>query len=344
MTRTTTLQAATIGGLTILGVLGVPAAAQSNPGIPAMVDTAEDLLVHDPGPEQGWFESIYFASELEAEGRSIGVLLHALNMPKVFGPIIIFSVTDETSGQYRNFMERLAPEDFSWGKAEFSIAAPGLEWTGDDKKMSVSFQVPWGGIDFVLESTGPALAYGGTGVFPLLGETNFEFALPNMATTGSLTIEDEALEVEGRSWLDRQWGTITPRPGLRWTWMNLIMPDGDVVAIWNALDGLSEDSWATVLRKDGSHEVVAVEPLARHADAHWTSEQTGQRYPTRWRLHIPAIDADLAVHITGTPGQESFLPGGHMARLEATAAFSGTYRNEPVKGRNYVEMIGDWKP
>lgn len=344
MTRLAALQGASAGGLIILGLVVAPVAARSDPGIPAMVNPAEDLLAQDPGPEQGWFESIYFTSELEADGRNIGVLLHTLTMPKVFGPIIIFSVTDETTGLHKNHMVRVSPDEYSWGKTEFSITAPGLKWTGDDQKMSVSFEAPWGGIDFLLEARGPALSYGGTGVFPLLGEINFEFALPNMATTGILTVEGEAVRVEGRSWLDRQWGTITPRPSLRWTWMNLIMPNGDVVAIWNALDAQAEDSWATILRKDGSHEVVAVEPLARGAETFWTSEQTGQRYPTSWRVLIPAVNADLTVNITGTDGQESFLPGGHMARLEATAAFSGMYRNESVSGRNYVEMIGDWEP
>lgn len=309
-----------------------------------MINPAEDLLAQDPGTERGWFVSIYFTSALEADGRNIGVLLHTMTMPRVFGPVVIFSVTDETTGLYKSHMTQISPDDYSWDHTEFEIKAPGLRWTGDSNKMTVSFEAPWGAIDFLLETEGPALAYGGTGVFPLLGETNYEFALPNMATTGKLTLEGETLAVEGRSWLDRQWGTITPRPDLRWTWMNLIMPDGEVVAIWNALDSKAEESWATIMRKDGSHEVVAVEPLAAGAGDFWSSGETGQKYPTSWRVRIPAVDADLTVNVTGTAGQESFLPGGHMARLEATAAFSGTYRNQPVSGRNYVEMIGDWLP
>lgn len=344
MTPATTLQRASVGALMMLGLLAAPFAAQADGRVPAMVDPAADLLAQEPGTERGWFDSIYFTSELEADGRNIGVLLHTMTMPRVFGPVVIFSVTDETTGLYKNHMTQISPDEYSWGKTEFSITAPGLKWTGDEEKMSVSFDAPWGAIDLVLEARGPALVYGGTGVFPLLGETNYEFALPNMATAGNLTIEGETWQVEGRSWLDRQWGTITPRPGLRWTWMNLIMPDGEVVAIWNALDAEAEDSWATIMRADGSHEVVAVEPLAGGAGSHWTSEQTGQRYPTAWRVRIPAVDADLTVNITGVDGQESFLPGGHMARLEATAAFSGRYRGEAVNGRNYVEMIGDWEP
>lgn len=344
MTRLTRLPGATAGGLIAVSLLVAPAAAQPELGTPAMIDPAEDILAQEPGTERGWFDSIYFTSELEADGRNIGVLLHTMTMPRVFGPILIFSVTDETTGLYRSHMTQISTNAYSWDQTEFKITAPGLTWTGDEEKMSVSFEAPWGAIDFTLEARGPALAYGGTGVFPLLGETNYEFALPNMATSGNLTIEGETLKVEGRSWLDRQWGTITPRPGLRWTWMNLIMPDGEVVAIWNALDPKAEESWATIMRKDGSHEVVAVEPLAKGAGDFWTSEQTGQSYPTSWRVRIPAVDADLTVNITGTAGQESFLPGGHMARLEATAAFTGSYRNEAVNGRNYVEMIGDWLP
>jgi predicted secreted hydrolase len=84
-----------------------------------------------------------------------------------------------------------------------------------------------------------------------------------------------------------------------------------------------------------------VEPVADKADQVWTSPATGQKYPTRWRINIPALDTHLTVHLTGTKNQE--MARGTMGRMEATAAFTGTYRNTKVTGKNYVEMIGDWR-
>lgn len=171
MIHPTRLSGAAVGGLIALGLLVVPVAAQPELGTPAMIDPARDILAQDPGTERGWFDSIYFTSELEADGRDIGVLLHTMTMPRVFGPVIIFSVTDETTGLYRSHMTQIPPNAYSWDQSEFEITAPGLKWSGDDEKMSVSFEAPWGAIDFTLEARGPALAYGGTGgISPARGD------------------------------------------------------------------------------------------------------------------------------------------------------------------------------
>jgi hypothetical protein len=318
-----------------------PATTADN-GIPAMVDPTADLGAKTPGPEARWADSIYFTSQVKADGHDVTLLVHTINVPKGFGRLVSFAVTDVTTGWYKNYMLGVDPDDYHWSTTGLDISAPGLRWTGNAEKMSVSLTVPWGSLDVTLTSQGPVLYYGGTGVFPILGDTNYEYAFPNMKTTGTLTINGKAQRVTGRSWLDRQWGPTPDDPSLRWTWMNLNLPNGDAVAIWDTLTSTGENSWATVVRRDGSHEVVAVEPVAERADRFWTSPVSGQKYPTRWRINIPALSTHLTVTITGTNDQEFAL--GENGRLEATAAFTGTYKNTKVSGKNYVEMIGNWKP
>ncbi|MEV5408616.1 lipocalin family protein [Thermopolyspora sp. NPDC052614] len=311
-------------------------------GIPAMVDPNADLAAKTPGPETRWADSIYFTSQVKAGGHDMGLLVHTINVPKGFGRLVSFAVTDVTAGWYKNYMLAVDPEDYKWSTTGLDISAPGLRWTGNAEKMSVSLDVPWGSLDVTLTSRGPVLNYGGTGVFPILGDTNYEYAFPDMRTTGTLTIDGKTQRVTGRSWLDRQWGPTPDDPSLRWTWMNLNLPNGDAVAIWDARSDKGENSFATVMRRDGSHEVVAVEPVEKHADKFWTSPVSGQKYPTRWRINIPALSTRLTVTITGTVDQE--FAQGENGRLEATAAFTGTYKNTKVSGKNYVEMISDWRP
>ncbi|GGP13481.1 hydrolase [Nonomuraea glycinis] len=318
-----------------------PATTADN-GIPAMVDPTADLGAQTPGPEARWADSIYFTSQVKADGHDVGLLVHTINVPNGFGRLVSFAVTDVTTGWYKNYMLGVDPDDYHWSTTGLDISAPGLRWTGNAQKMSVSLTVPWGSLDVTLTSRGPVLYYGGTGVFPILGDTNYEYAFPDMQTTGTLTIDGKAQRVTGRSWLDRQWGPTPDDPSLRWTWMSLNLPNGDTVAIWDTLTSTGENSWATVVRRDGSHEVVAVEPVAERADQFWTSPVSGQKYPTRWRINIPALSTHLTVTITGTDDQE--FAQGENGRLEATAAFTGTYKNTKVSGKNYVEMIGNWKP
>ncbi|WP_418952367.1 lipocalin-like domain-containing protein [Streptomyces chartreusis] len=55
----------------------------------------------------------------------------------------------------------------------------------------------------------------------MLGEIRYEFALPSMRTTGTLSVRGRSHRVSGESWLDRQWGRVPASPSMRWTWMNL---------------------------------------------------------------------------------------------------------------------------
>lgn len=224
---------------------------------------------------------------------------------------------------------------------KLDIKAPGLSWTGGSARQSVRVETPWGALDVDMTPTGPAMNYASTGVFNLVdGVPNYEFALPEMRTSGTLVVDGKKHRVRGTSWLDRQWGEM-PLSLTRWTWMNLSMPNGDKVALWDTVGSRTKDSWATVLHPDGSYDVVDVEPLVRSASRPWTSPATNQTYPTRWRVSIPALRSELDVRITGNPDQEIETPDG-SGYLEAAAAFTGTYDGKKVRGENYVEMTGEW--
>jgi hypothetical protein len=321
-------------------VSAVPATAAAG-GIPALIDPAADLGARAPGPEDRWADSIYCTSRVKAAGHDVGLLVHTVRNPNGPGSSLLFSVHDETTGWYRSYATGIAASDYVWSATSLDITAPGLKWTGDAQRMSVSLAVPWGSLDVVLQPRGRVMNYGGTGAFTLFGRTNYEYALPEMWITGTLTIDGRSRAIAGQSWLDRQWGPVDLAPNRRWSWMNFIMPNGDAVAVWDAVGPAGEShAWATVLREDGSCEVVSVEPLAGHAGEFWTSPTTGSRYPTRWVVTIPALKARLAVHVTGHRGQEIAFRGS--GRFEATAAFEGAYRGGRVAGTNFAEMIGDW--
>jgi predicted secreted hydrolase len=319
-----------------------PAKTVAASGIPALVDPAADLGAKTPGPQDDWADSIYFTSRVNSGGHDIGLLVHTVRIPKGPGNLLLFSVHDATTGWYKSHATRVDAGEYAWSTTGLDITAPGFRWTGNAQRMSVSLDVPWGSLDVVLQARGPAFNYGGTGAFSLFGQTNYEFALPELRTTGTLTLDGRPRQLTGQSWLDRQWGPTDGAPGNHWSWMNLNMPNGDAVAIWDAVRADGEThTWATVLRKDGSYEVASVVPLADDAGEYWTSPATGQRYPTRWTVSIPALKTRLAVQITGNPGQEIVLGGN--GRLEATAAFEGAYHGAKVTGKNFVEMFGDWQ-
>ena len=311
-------------------------------GIPALVNPAADLAPHAPGPEPTWNDSIYFTSQVKAGGYRYGILVHTMQFPNSGGGNMSVTVTDKTAGRYKDYMVDIPADEYNWGGTGLNIELPGLSWTGGKRSMSVKATVPFGTLDLRLKKTGPTMKYAGSGAFKLLGATNWEYAFPSMRTTGTLSIDGQSHRVSGETWLDRQWGPINiTGPAERWTWMNLALPGGDKLAIWDSVDdGKSDHAWATLLHTDGSHELAPVKPLAHRARRLWTSRASGNAYPTRWRVDIPALDTHLAVRVTGLDAQE--VMGSIGARYEATASFAGRYQGKRVTGENYVEMVGGW--
>jgi predicted secreted hydrolase len=114
---------------------------------------------------------------------------------------------------------------------------------------------------------------------------------------------------------------------------------GDRINLWDLFAEGSEFPYATVLRPDGTHEIVAVNPLADTTSEFWTSPTTGKRYGTRWTVNIPALDASLTV-VAQPQGQEVQSYGGVF---EGAASVTGRYRGKPVTGQAYVEQLGNWR-
>ncbi|MEN3305426.1 MAG: hypothetical protein V7603_1628 [Micromonosporaceae bacterium] len=94
-----------------------------------------------------------------------------------------------------------------------------------------------------------------------------------------------------------------------------------------------------MLRRDGTHEIVAVNPLADTTSDFWTSPTTGKRYGTRWTVSVPALDARLTV-VVEPQAQEIQAFGGIY---EGAGRVTGRYRGKPVSGQVYVEQFGNWR-
>ena len=197
-------------------------------------------------------------------------------------------------------------------------------------------------MDLRLKAVGPTLYDNGTGLFHFLDDTSY-YSLPNLRTTGTLTLDGSTEQVTGTSWLDRQWGNWSWGPLHKWTWMALQLDNGQVLNLWDLFDDSGEKHWATVLSPDGTHRVVSVDPLAPQATRFETSPTTGQRYAGKWTVTIPALNTRLVV--TARPvlqeiqANQPFTPGIN----EADSSVRGTYQGRPVTGDAYVEQFGIWK-
>ena len=100
-----------------------------------------------------------------------------------------------------------------------------------------------------------------------------------------------------------------------------------------------EESWATILHPDGTHELVPVTPLADSAERFHESSENAFAFPTKWTVSIASRDARLEV-VTTSVDQE--IPGLGASIYEGAATFTGTYLGQVVHDRTYVERLGNW--
>jgi Lipocalin-like domain/CrtC N-terminal lipocalin domain len=253
---------------------------------------------------------------------------------------VLVSISDETTGWYKNYESVVPASEFSWSTTGLNLTAGSVTMSGSAQQINATATTPVGSFTGQYTPKGPALNYSSAGVTQLLSDSDYEYAFPDATTTGTLTAEGSTYTVSGTSWVDRQWGSQPlADPSMRWTWFGMTLSNGDEVAIWDILDGTAQNSWATVLRPDGSYKVVAVTPVANGAGNLWTSPTSGNAYPTTWNITIPSLSGDLVVAKTGPTGQEFPNPGAHV---EATGSVAGTFDGSLVTGSTFLEQNGNW--
>ncbi|NYH87966.1 lipocalin-like domain-containing protein [Actinopolymorpha rutila] len=311
-----------------------PEAATAAPAFPTFVHLPADQAAHPTARAEWW----YVIGHVNARGHRFG---YEVTIGGGKDPQVIFSITDKTTGAFYTNSQSYSHDQTSFSTTALDIRTPSATLSGPMDAMRLHATLPVvGEINLTLSAEGPALYNNGTGLMPFLGGTSYYYSLPSLATQGTLEVNNRTYPVTGESWLDRQWGNWDWSTMDKWTWMPLQVSNGDRINLWDLFAEGREASYATVLRPDGTHEMVAVEPLADTTSDFWTSPITGKRYGTRWTVNIPALDASLTV-VAKPQGQER--QGTFGGTYEGAASVTGRYRGKPVTGQTYVEQNGNWR-
>jgi hypothetical protein len=317
------------------------------------LDPAKDLVLHPLGSDGDSFFIVSYVAEGE---HKFTVLFHLMIIAKSALPPLAqlaISVLDEKTNKYYSkemnspWLDGIAVAS---DPAVLDIAISGGHLTGTIEQLNTIFQMADGPhnsplkFNFVMKPRGPALPNLLTGAIPFSGGVDYEYALPNMETSGELTIRGQTYHVAGRSWLDREWGRFGPA---KWTWMNVQLGDeqaGNLVSIslWNQQNNdtapPSHVGLATILNPDGGLVLTTVDIKELQ---HWTSPQTKRTYATKWRITFPdgsgpAGKADLTVALL-TDDQEIESSIG-ANRIEGKAKVTGSYDGKPTAGITTVEQ------
>jgi predicted secreted hydrolase len=325
----------------------IPPAAQAvaasglNSGAPLFVAADLDLVAKTGVEMDSWF----IVSHLTSGSNRLDLLVHYMRLtPPKSDPVVqaMASVLDHVSGKFVVEERNYKASETSFSTASLDVQTPVGGLSGDASAMHVTARLERIDINLTLAHQGPLLANLGTGLIPLYGEINYEYALPNMKTSGSVVVGGKPYQVAGASWFDRQWGRLGPAfwKHKKWTWLGISLDNGVHISLSDIIEGDKEHAFATTLHPDGRHEIVAVEPLAEGATNIWKSAATGHRYPTQWMISIPMLKARLRVE-PFVREQEVVSPMGEH-KYEGASSVAGQMEGEPVTGHAIVELVGDW--
>jgi predicted secreted hydrolase len=171
------------------------------------------------------------------------------------------------------------------------------------------------------------------------GSASYYYSIPRLAVRGQLTRGAQPLAVSGLAWLDREWGSGAL--GARetgWDWFALQMNDGTALMFYalrdadGAEDGHSAGTW---IEPAGTAHALRRGDVAIDVTDHWRNAD-GDRYPSAWRIRVPALALELRVQPVLADQELKVTPHYWEGAVDVGGIRSGT----GVAGRGYVELVG----
>jgi predicted secreted hydrolase len=171
------------------------------------------------------------------------------------------------------------------------------------------------------------------------GNATYYYSIPRVSVRGAIVRDGRRLQVHGLAWLDREWGSGSLGPQeTGWDWFGLQLGDGSCLMFYSLRDrDGAEDPYSagTWIDAAGRARPLSRDDVRIQVMAHWT-DADGIRYPSRWRLIIPALGLDVTVQPI-LADQELVTSPRYW---EGAVDVSGTRSGRRVTGRGYVELAG----
>lgn len=177
-----------------------------------------------------------------------------------------------------------------------------------------------------------------------LGQASHYYSLTRLATTGTVTVEGEPLAVSGTSWMDHEFGSGDLGPDqVGWDWFSIQLENRTELMFYRLrrADGATDQaSSGTLVFPDGRSQHLLTSDVHIEALDHWTSGQSGARYPSRWHIEVPTAGLMLDL-IPRLSNQELMTRRStQVTYWEGAVEVTGKLREASIAGLGYVELTG----
>lgn len=261
-----------------------------------------------------------------------------------------FAVTDSGAGAHVAFekysrgaagLAGAQAEPFRVFVEDWSAAA--MDGDGNAARVRLNAAADGYAIELNLISRKPIVFHGDRGLSqksPQPGNASYYYSMTRLATQGRITTPSGAFEVQGESWLDREWSTSALDDNTEgWDWFSMQFDDDREVMFFQLRE---KDTGAITFAKGTYVDAMGRTELIRQGEVQiavldrWTSPTTGSTYPVKWRLTVPKYGLD--VEITSRLNDQEM----RLTQLywEGAVTLRGASASGPVRGVGYVEMTG----
>ena len=258
-----------------------------------------------------------------------------------------FAVTDVAAGRFR-YAQQLERGALGLAGAE---AAPLHVWV-DDWTLGAAGAAPqdWKleaaqqgyALELELHPLTPPVPNGEAGLSrksDAPGSASYYYSIPRIAVHGTLLRDGRPLDVQGLAWFDREWGSGGLGPSQAgWDWFALQLDDGTALMFYALRDAHGRrdpHSAGTWVEGVGASRGLASSAVDIDVTDHWASPD-GVRYPSGWRVRVPSLALDVAVHPLLADQELRTRP----RYFEGAVDVSGARAGRALRGRGYVELVG----
>jgi len=324
-----------------------------------------DHWAHDGYRTEWW----YFTGHLETEDASrrfgyqftffrIGVLTDPPDLDSEWVSTSVImghaAVTDLVSGEhvfaevfYREMPLLAAFNAYPEARIGWSRGPAGtgdlwtLDWNGNG--FDIAARDARQGMGFRLETKAskPVVFHGPNGFSRKSdepGAASQYYSFTRLVTSGEVEFEGERIRVNGESWMDKELSSShLAENQVGWDWFSLQLDDGRELMLYlmREAGGPVDYAAGTLIDTEGEALHLRMDDFDVDVLEHWTSPETGARYPSRWRVRLPDVELELEVQsLAADQENRSRLPGG-VYYWEGAVVVSGT-----ETGRGFVELAG----
>jgi predicted secreted hydrolase len=171
---------------------------------------------------------------------------------------------------------------------------------------------------------------------------SYYYSRSSMDASGTLTLGDATLQVEGEAWFDHQWGDYISIGGGGWDWFAINLQDGTDLTLWKIrdADGSYPMALGTLVDPSGSTRHLERDDFEVSATDRWRSSATGAEYPAGWLVSIPGEDLTVELEPTVADQELDTSPTIGVVYWEGSQKVRARRGENPLGGEAYVELTG----